>query len=137
VAPKAGLPKVTEVKGKPSIEVPKTAPPKTLQVEPLIKGKGKKVGATDTVTFNYRWVAWNDGRLLEESYSTKPATAPLGQLLSGMKKGLANQTVGSRVLLVMPPAEAYPNGNAKPKVAKGETLVMVVDLLFTQPTQAQ
>jgi len=82
-------------------------------------------------------VAYKDGRLLEENYSAKPATAPLAQLLSGMKKGLANQTVGSRVLLVMPPAEAYPNGNAKPKIAKGETLVMVVDLLFTQGTQGQ
>jgi peptidylprolyl isomerase len=52
-----------------------------------------------------------------------------------MQKGLVNQTVGSRVLLVIPPADAYPDGNEKPKVAKGETLVMVVDLLFTAAGQ--
>lgn len=135
VAPKQGLPNVTDRNGAPSITVPKTAPPKTLQVEPLVKGTGKKVGANDTLTFNYRWVAWKDGRLLEESYGSKPANAPLGQLLPGMRKGLVNQTVGSRVLLVIPPAEGYPAGNDKPKIAKDETLVMVVDLLFTQAGQ--
>lgn len=135
VKPKAGLPKVTDKDGVPSIEVPKTDPPKALQVQPLIKGTGKKVGAGDTVTFDYRWVAWKDGRLLEESYSGQAGSAALSELLAGMQKGLVNQTVGSRVLLVMPPSEAYPNGNAKPKVDKGETLVMVVDLLFTQAAQ--
>lgn len=135
VAAKPGLPTVTEVKGVPAITIAKTPPPTTLQVEPLIKGTGKKVQASDTITFNYRWVAYSDGRLLEQSYPSKPATAPLGQLLKGMQQGLVNQTVGSRVLLVMPPAYAYPNGNATPKIAKGETVVMVVDLLFTQAGQ--
>ena len=135
VAAKPGLPTVTEAKGVPAISVPKSTPPAKLQVQPLIKGNGKKVGPTDTITFNYRWVAWKDGRLLEQSYGAAPATAPLSQMLPGMQKGLANQAVGSRVLLVMPPSEAYPNGNAKPQIAKGESLVMVVDLLLTMPTQ--
>ena len=39
------------------------------------------------------------------------------------------------MLLVIPPAQGYPDGNAEPKVDKGETLVMVVDLLFTQAGQ--
>ena len=49
-----------------------------------------------------------------------------------MVKGLTNQTVGSRVLLVIPPSQGYPEGNETPKIDKGETLVMVVDLLFTR-----
>ncbi|HYP46847.1 MAG TPA: FKBP-type peptidyl-prolyl cis-trans isomerase [Propionibacteriaceae bacterium] len=135
VKPKAGLPVVTEKAGVPDIAVPKSAPPAKLQVQPLITGTGKKVAAGDAITFNYRWVAWKDGRLLEQSYGQQSPSAPLNQLLPGMQKGLVNQTVGSRVLLVLPPAEAYPNGNAKPKIAKGETLVMVVDLLLTLPSQ--
>lgn len=135
VAPKAGLPTVTDKNGVPEITVPKTDPPKTLQVQPLIKGSGKKVGADDTVTINYRWVAWRDGRLLEETYSSKPASAALTELLAGLQKGLVNQTVGSRVLLVIPPADAYPQGNETPKVDPGETVVLVVDLLFTQAAQ--
>ena len=35
------------------------------------------------------------------------------------------------MLLVVPPAEGYPQGNATPKVDPGETLVFVVDVLFT------
>ena len=115
--------------------MPKTDPPATLQVQPLIQGKGKKVGENDQVTFDYRWVRWSDGKLLEESYSSEPATAALSGLLPGMVKGLTGQTVGSRVLLVIPPAEGYPDGNPTPSVAPKETLVMVVDMLFTQTAQ--
>lgn len=135
VAPKAGLPTVTDQGGKPTITVPKSTPPSTLQIQPLIKGTGKQVAATDTVTFNYRWVAWKDGRLLEDSYSGTAGSAALSSLLPGLQKGLIGQTVGSRVLLVVPPADGYPNGNTKPKIDKGETLVFVVDILFTQATQ--
>ena len=132
VAPKEGLPTVTETAGKPEITIPESAPPTTLEVQPLIKGEGKKVGANDTITFNYVWVRWSDGKVLEESYSGKPANAPLSGLLPGMVKGLEGQTVGSRVLLVIPPADGYPDGNATPSIKPGETLVMVVDLLFRQ-----
>ena len=51
--------------------MPKTDPPTTLQVQPLIKGKGKEVGENDQITFDYRWVRWSDGKLLEESYSAR------------------------------------------------------------------
>jgi peptidylprolyl isomerase len=135
VKPKPGLPTVTVNKAQPQITVPKTDPPATLQVQPLIEGKGKKVGENDQITFNYRWVRWSDGKLLEETYSTEPATAALSGLLPGVVKGLTGQPVGSRVLLVIPPADGYPDGNATPSVKPGETLVMVVDLLFTQSPQ--
>ena len=56
--------------------------------------EGKKVAATDTITFNYRWVAWKDGRLLEDSYSGPAGSSPLSGLLPGLQKGMVNQTVG-------------------------------------------
>jgi peptidylprolyl isomerase len=132
VQPKAGLPTVTEKDGKPKITIPESAPPTSLEAQPLIKGKGKKVGANDTITFNYLWARWSDGKVLEETYGGEPATTQLSGLLPGMAKGLAGQTVGSRVLLVIPPADGYPDGNATPSIKPGETLVIVVDLLFTQ-----
>jgi peptidylprolyl isomerase len=135
VTPKDGLPTVNGALDKPTITIPKTDAPSKLVVQPLIKGSGKKVGASDTITFNYRWQAWSDGRVIEQSYGDKPASFQLAGLLPGMQKGLEGQTVGSRVLLVIPPADGYPDGNADPKVDKGETLVMVVDLLFAQAGQ--
>ena len=100
--------------------MPKTAPPKTLVVQPLIKGNGPKVGAGDLVTFDYAWYTW-DGKLVESSYAAEPGSAELAKLLPGLRKGLVNQTVGSRVLLVVPPADGYPNGNASPKIEKNTT----------------
>lgn len=131
VTPAAGLPTVTDKNGTPEITVPKTDPPADLQVQPLIKGTGKKVGESDSITFNYRYVTWADGKQVESSYGAKAGSSPLTSLLPGMVKGLVGQTVGSRVLLVIPPADGYPDGNTKPSIAPGQTLVMVVDLLFT------
>ena len=116
----------------PRSRFPKGDPPTTLQSQYLIKGNGTEVGENDTITFDYRWVRWSDGKVLEESYSTEPATASLTSLLPGMVNGLTGKPVGSRVLLVIPPEQGYPDGNPTPSVAPGETLVMVVDLLFTQ-----
>jgi peptidylprolyl isomerase len=132
VPPKAGLPTVADQGGKPQITIPESAPPTTLEAQPLIKGKGKKIGANDAITFNYAWVRWSDGKVLEQSYGGQPATTELSGLLPGMVKGLEGQTVGSRVLLIIPPTDGYPDGNATPSIKPGETLVMVVDLLFAQ-----
>ena len=49
-----------------------------------------------------------------------------------MVKGLTGQTVGNHVLLVIPPADSYPDGNATPSIKPGETLVIVADVLFTR-----
>ncbi len=135
VAPKAGLPTVKDnSKGVPEVTVPKTAPPTSLVVQPLIKGSGPKVGANDLVTFNYSWYTW-DGKLVETSYGAQPGSIELAKLLPGLRKGLLGQTVGSRVLLIVPPADGYPNGNASPKIEKNATLVFVVDVLFSQQGQ--
>lgn len=134
VAPKAGLPTVSDG-DTPKVTVPKTDAPSDLVIQPLIKGKGAKVAPSDTITFNYTWVRWSDNKVLEESYTTKPASYALSGLLPGMQKGLVDQTVGSRVLLVIPPADGYPSGNATPKIDADETLVMVVDILFAQAGQ--
>ena len=66
--------------------MPKTDPPAKLVVQPLIKGTGEKVTAESTITFNYRYVTWSDGKVIEETYSTKPATAPLGQLVPACRR---------------------------------------------------
>ena len=103
------------------------------QVQPLIKGKGKKVGANDTITFNYLWVRWSDGKVLEQTYGGKPAThRTVRACFPAWSRALPVRRLAAECLLVIPPADGYPDGNATPSVKPGETLVMVVDLLFTQ-----
>lgn len=137
VKPVKGLPTVKDKKGTPTVTIPKTDPPKKLTAQPLIKGKGKKVADGDQVSFRYSWVTWSDGKVVEQNYGKTPAASELGGLVPGLAKGLVGQTVGSRVLLVVPPADGYPDGNAKPKIGKNETLVFVVDVLFTMKPLGQ
>ena len=59
-------------------------------------------------------------------------TGSMNSVIPGWKKGLIGQTVGSRVMLIVPPADAYPNGSTNPPVKKGETLIYVIDILSAQ-----
>jgi len=53
-----------------------------------------------------------------------------GQLVPGFDKGIVGQTVGSRVLLVLPPAEGYGKaGNTQAGIKGTDTIVFVVDIL--------
>ncbi|MDN5724648.1 MAG: FKBP-type peptidyl-prolyl cis-trans isomerase [Propionibacteriales bacterium] len=135
----ADLPTVSDDLKNPKITVPTTDPPTELKSATVIKGKGAKVAATDAVTVNYRGVLWSGGTVIDENYGSKtgPETAAPTELIAGFGEGLADQTVGSRVLIVIPPDKAYgPDGNEAMKIPADATLVYVVDILFTQPTQA-
>lgn len=140
VTPAAGLPTVSGDVNNPSITIPAGATaPTDLVVQPLIKGSGKQVAATDTVTVNFLSMTWDGSRVVQSTYSNgsnSPQTGALSGLVEGWQKGLVGQTVGSRVLLVVPPSQAYPDGNANPSIAPNTTMVYVVDILFTRPTTA-
>lgn len=137
VAQPAGQPVVTDNKGVPEIKVASgAAKPTELLVQPLIKGKGKKVTATSTIIANYRMVDYATGKTLASTYESGPQTGQVSSLVAAWQKGLVGQTVGSRVLIVSPASLAYPNGNAKPKVDPGTDVVFVVDLLYVQEPAA-
>ncbi|MGA4507692.1 FKBP-type peptidyl-prolyl cis-trans isomerase [Propionibacteriaceae bacterium G1746] len=131
VTPAAGLPTVKDNgAGKaPTITIGSATKPSALVTQPLIKGTGPVVKETDTIVANYVGVAWN-GTLLANNYTSGPEQAVLNTLITGWRKGLTGQTVGSRVLLVVPPSEGYPKGNSTPSYPAGETTVYVIDLLL-------
>ncbi|MCO6558951.1 MAG: FKBP-type peptidyl-prolyl cis-trans isomerase [Bifidobacterium sp.] len=130
----ADLPKVTlDEKGAPSIDFNGYKPGNDLVVQPLIKGKGKKVAETDTIDAHYTgWVMGADGKpsKFDSSWDRGKATNfSLQQVVKGWTKGLAGQTVGSQVLLVIPPDLGYGN-EAKDKIPANSTLYFVVDILY-------
>jgi peptidylprolyl isomerase len=134
VAPRAGLPVVTVgSSGVPSISLPKGPPPTDLVVQPLILGRGPKVASGQQVTVQYLGVIWPGGREFDSSWRRgQPATITVGrgQVVGGLDRGLIGQTVGSRVLLVVPPDDGYgAAGNASFGVRGTDTLVFVVDIL--------
>ena len=140
VAPKAGLPTVSVPAGKgkeAAITMPNADPPKTLVSQDLITGKGAKVTEGDTVMVSYTGVIWANGKKGTAFDSTakqggQPTTFQLapGQLINGWVKGLEGKTVGSRVLLVVPPADGYGTaGNTQASIKGTDTLVFAVDIL--------
>ncbi|MGW6536991.1 FKBP-type peptidyl-prolyl cis-trans isomerase [Streptomyces sp. NPDC055051] len=128
------LPKVgTNTDGKaPSLTVPKTDAPKTLVSNYVIEGKGEVVKPTDTLTVQYQGVLWN-GTPFDSSYERggTPVSFPLSGVIQGWSKGLAGKKVGSRVLLVVPPADGY-GDQEQGKIPAKSTLVFTVDILAKQ-----
>jgi FKBP-type peptidyl-prolyl cis-trans isomerase len=129
VTPAAGLPTVTlDADGKPTVTPVAGDPPTTLVVQPLIKGTGAEVTADQTLTVNYSLFLW-DGTPVESSFdSGEPATFALNAVIPGWTEGLAGQTVGSQVLLVVPPDKGY-GDQASESIPANSTLIFVVDIL--------
>ena len=130
-----GLPAVTEAAGQAAtIKIPAgTAAPKALTTKTLVKGTGAKVASGDYVVVQYTGVIWRTGKVFDSSWSRNQPFAfnvGAGQVIKGWDDGLIGQTVGSRVMLVIPPADGYGSSGQSSAGIKGtDTLVFVVDIL--------
>ncbi len=133
VPAKDGLPKVAADAKNPAVEVPAgyAAPADTVAQLIMDSASEHKVVATDSVTVRYSMYSAKTGQQIAHNWDAeKPETGQLSRLLPGWKKGLVNMPVGSRVLLVIPPADGYPNGDTALKIEAGDTLICVVDVLW-------
>ena len=131
------LPTVTAKAGAaPTITIPKSAkPPTGLVTKTLIKGTGPVVAKGQTVVAQYVGEIWRTSKVFDSSWSRgQPFGFTIGatpsQVISGWDKGLIGQTVGSRVMLVVPPAEGYgKTGSTQAGIKGTDTLVFVVDIV--------
>jgi len=117
----------------PTITIPNTAAPKTLQVKTLIKGTGPVVKKGQYIVVQYTGVIWRTKKVFDSSWSrSEPFATAIGegQVIPGWDTGLVGQTVGSRVLLVIPPKDGYGTAGSSAAGIKGtDTLVFVVDII--------
>lgn len=134
----AGLPTVEFKDGPtkaPTVTIPKTAAPKETKQATLIEGKGATVEKGQTLIANYHGVLWRDGSVFDSSWDRGfAADFPIGsgRVIPGWDKTLVGKKVGSRVLLVIPPADGYgPKGGGDGKIKGDDVLVFVVDILGT------
>ncbi|WP_160173219.1 FKBP-type peptidyl-prolyl cis-trans isomerase [Microbacterium sp. CH12i] len=110
-----GMPTVVRAPdGRPGIIVPDSAPPKDLQIQTLIKGAGEKIAKDDTVLVNYTGVTWDEKTVFDSSWDRGAASFPLSGVVPGFSEGLIGQTVGSQVLIVVPPELGYKEAAPEP-----------------------
>lgn len=124
-----------QVKGafgsKPTVQVPTPfAVGKTVR-QVLTRGAGAPVTRGQRVTVDYLGVNGADGREFNSSFGARPSSFVLDprQYLPGLVTAVIGTSVGSRVLVAIPPADAY-GVSGQPSVGIGptDTIVVVVDV---------
>jgi peptidylprolyl isomerase len=130
------LPKVSATPGaEPKITMPSSKPPSSLVVKTLVQGTGPAVAKGDTVVVQYVGAIYRNGSVFDASWTRgQPFGFTIGaspsQVIPGWDKGLTGVKVGSRVMLMVPPADGYGKaGNTQAKIKGTDTLVFVVDVL--------
>jgi peptidylprolyl isomerase len=130
------LPTVTAKAGSaPTLTFSSTKPPSGLVAKTLIKGSGPKVVKGEYVIAQYTGYIWRTKAVFGSSWSSgSPFGFLIGaspeQVIPGWDKGLEGQTVGSRVMLSIPPAEGYGSaGNSEAGIKGTDSLVFVVDII--------
>lgn len=126
------LPVVGGTAEAPTVTLPATAPKTDLEIAVLEAGDGDVVGVADAVTVNYLGTAWETGEVFDSSFANgTPATFEVNGVVTGFREALVGQTVGSKVLVTMPPALGY--GSTEGHALQFSTLVFYIEILALNP----
>lgn len=130
------FPTVSEAK--PGVEprmVSETLPPDSTQLQVLHEGEGRPVGKDDMLVVDLKGQTWDkDGVDLPafvNSFKTGQALIrPISTVIPAWEKALPGVKVGSRVVLVAPPADAFAQlARAPDGVFPTDTVMFVIDIL--------
>ena len=107
-------------------------PTDALQTATLIEGEGPEVTSGQNLMVDYLGEIYGGNKPFDESFSKEPYETGIGigAVVKGWDEGLVGQTVGSRVLLAIPPDLGYgDDGNEGAGISGTDTLYFVVDIL--------
>ncbi|MFT2017144.1 FKBP-type peptidyl-prolyl cis-trans isomerase [Streptomyces sp. 796.1] len=117
---------------KPEIDFPGGEPPAGLEIKDIWEGDGAVAKAGDNVRVHYVGVAFSTGEEFDASWNRGTPLAfqlGAGQVIPGWDQGVQGMKVGGRRQLVIPPHLAYGDRGAGGRIAPGETLIFVCDLV--------
>jgi peptidylprolyl isomerase len=124
-----GLPSVVRAPdGRPGLIIPDGAPPTDLVVQTLKKGDGEVVTGDEPVRVHYTGVVWGENDAFDTTWDGEAVSVDLDDADPGFVEALKGQTVGSQVLVVVPPDQAY-GDESHGAIPAGSTLVYVIDIL--------
>ena len=133
-SPSGTFPAVTlDEDGAPALDAPPEGEAPTATVrEELLVGTGETTRSGDYLTMHYTGWKWSDGSPFDSSWERGAPFSFVqgeGQVIQGWDENLLDLAVGSQVMLVIPPGEAYGDQGE----LADETLVFVVDILDAAP----
>lgn len=105
-----------------------------LRATTLVEGEGAKVAKGQTIHVDYLGQVYKGKEPFDASYSKgQPLSTEIGTeggVIEGWDELLVGQTVGSRVILEIPPAKGYgKKGNEGAGIKGTDTIYFVVDIL--------
>ncbi len=134
----SGIPAVvTTPDGIPGVTIPNEEPPTELRSHTLVRGDGTPIAEGDRAVLHYTGLLWETETIFDSSWDRGAAGTftiasfeddPNG-IVPGLAVGLIGKTVGSQVIVVIPPELGYPEGQSPPTIPTGSTMVFVVDIL--------
>lgn len=138
--PESGLPTITQApSGHHGFSFPNAPIPSELRVSVLKMGQGEAIMQGDFVTTHFTGVVWNTRQVFISSFdqgvplglvADDQRTSATGEgVITGLAEALIGQTVGSQVLVSVPPELGYLPENLPPGVSENSTLVFVFDIL--------
>ncbi|WP_150462577.1 FKBP-type peptidyl-prolyl cis-trans isomerase [Nesterenkonia ebinurensis] len=127
---------------------PESEPPEELTSEVLIAGEGEEIGPEDFVFAQYRGWQWTNGEEFDASWSDdgtagNPFEFAVGEelaqmlqrgVIDGWSQGVQGHHVGDRILLIVPPEQAYGEIDDEETGlteggSPGGTLIFVIDIV--------
>ncbi|SEJ36913.1 FKBP-type peptidyl-prolyl cis-trans isomerase [Demequina mangrovi] len=134
VEPAEGLPTVTlDDTGAPTVDFSDAGKaPEELVAQTLIEGDGDPISEGDEVWFHYTGQVWKTDEVFDSSWARGADamfTLSADQLIEGWIEGLEGATVGSQVMVVIPPELGYGDQDDIDAIPANSTLVFVVDIL--------
>ena len=140
-SPESGFPAVVLAPktNQPGIVQPNFSAPIEFKRSTLITGRGEVVKVKDSITVHYVGWVWSDsiGDPFDSSWLARDAQTPASpatftlstdNLIPGFVKALEGVTVGSQVIAVMPPSDAY-GESGQGSIPPNATLIFVIDVL--------
>jgi len=98
----------------------------------LSEGDGEELTGSELISFDYAIFSATSGEELGSSYPANAVGLDLQDetVLPGLTSALTGQTIGSRVLVALPPKDAFgEGGNPQLGVEADDTLLFLVDIL--------
>ena len=134
----SGIPAVvTTPDGIPGVTIPDEDPPTELRAHTLVLGDGAPIAEGDRAVLHYTGLLWDAKTIFDSSWERgAPVTFTIASfeddpngVVPGLAAGLIGATVGSQVIVVIPPELGYPEGQSPATIPAGSTMVFVVDIL--------